>query len=335
MTTVGIPRALLYYQYYPMWKTFFEHLGADVVVSEPTTRATLAEGAARVVADTCLPAKVFVGHVLSLADRCDCIFIPVIRSLKSKTYNCAKFLGLPDMTKAVVPNSPTIVEIEIDVNRPRRHLYQAIYGLGRHFSYNPLRVREAAMAAWESLISYKELMSAGGLTPLQAIGNITTTLPGEPDTPSFAPKTPAVAIAVVGHAYVLYDEHVNYTLIHRLEQYGARVLTPEMLTVLDQEAAVTRLVGRPYWTYEEDVVGAGGHYLQEEVDGVIGVMAFGCGPDSLMMEILRREAGNRGTTPFMCMTLEEHTSETGVITRLEAFLDMIQRRKRAQVAVCA
>ncbi len=36
MTRVGIPRALLYHQYYPMWRTFFEHLGAEVVVSKPT-----------------------------------------------------------------------------------------------------------------------------------------------------------------------------------------------------------------------------------------------------------------------------------------------------------
>ena len=53
-----------------------------------------------------------------------------------------------------------------------------------------------------------------------------------------------------------------------------------------------------------------------------------------MMEILRREAGNQQTTAFMCITLEEHTSETGVITRLEAFLDMIHRRKRRRVALC-
>ncbi len=39
MIKVGIPRALLYYQYYPMWKTFFEELGADLVVSPSTTQA--------------------------------------------------------------------------------------------------------------------------------------------------------------------------------------------------------------------------------------------------------------------------------------------------------
>jgi len=88
MTKVGIPRALLYYQYYPMWKTFFETLGAEVIVSPPTTQVTLSAGASRVVADTCLPVKVFVGHALSLIGKCDYIFIPAIRSVKPKVYNC-------------------------------------------------------------------------------------------------------------------------------------------------------------------------------------------------------------------------------------------------------
>ncbi|MBU2609087.1 MAG: hypothetical protein KKF26_07200, partial [Chloroflexi bacterium] len=41
MIRVGIPRALLYYQYYPAWKTFFEELGAEVVVSAPTSQAAV------------------------------------------------------------------------------------------------------------------------------------------------------------------------------------------------------------------------------------------------------------------------------------------------------
>ena len=66
MIRIGIPRALLYYQYYPMWQTFFEELGVEVVVSPPTTQAMLSEGSFRVVAETCLPTKVFLGHVLYL-----------------------------------------------------------------------------------------------------------------------------------------------------------------------------------------------------------------------------------------------------------------------------
>jgi predicted nucleotide-binding protein (sugar kinase/HSP70/actin superfamily) len=334
MTTVGIPRALLYYQYYPAWKTFFEELGAELVVSPPTTQNVLTMGSSRVVADTCLPAKIFVGHVLSLADRCDFIFIPAIRSLKSKTYNCSKFLGLPDMTKAVVPESPPILEIEIDINKGKRRLYQDIYKLGREFTWNPLRVRRAAIAAREALLSYRELMASQGLTPPQAIDRISGTVDGWPEGHPAPATQPRTTIGLIGHAYLLYDELINYQLIQRLEQADCTVLTPEMLTAQQLETAIERLVGRSYWTYEEEVVGAGGHYLNSGVDGIIGIMAFGCGPDSLMMDMVHRQANRQKTTPFMCLTLEEHTSEAGVITRLEAFLDMIYRRKRRQQAVC-
>jgi predicted nucleotide-binding protein (sugar kinase/HSP70/actin superfamily) len=324
MIKVGIPRALLYYQYYPMWQTFFEGLGAEVAVSPPTTQAILASGSSRVVADTCLPVKVFCGHVLTLVGECDYVFIPAIRSVKRKIYNCSKFLGLPDMTKAVIPESPPILDIDIDINKGKRELYQAIYKLGRRFTWNPLRVRKAAISAWQAHLKYRQLMSSHGLTPPQTIDR------ANPETP---PSTQAT-IALIGHPYLLYDEHINYRLIHRLEQAHYRVLTPEMLTPQQLELAISRLVGRPYWTYEEEVVGAGGHYLESGIDGVIGIMTFGCGPDSLMMDMVRRQSARLKTSTFMCLTLEEHTAEAGIVTRVEAFLDMIQRRKKKGAPVC-
>jgi predicted nucleotide-binding protein (sugar kinase/HSP70/actin superfamily) len=327
MVKVGIPRALLYYQYYPMWRSFFEGLGAEVVVSPPTTQATLAAGSSRVVADTCLPVKVFCGHVLALVDKCDCIFIPALRSIKRRIYNCSKFLGLPDMTRAVIPECPPILDIDIDINKGKRRLYQEIYRLGRHFSWDPLKIRRAALAAWQAHREYKEMMINEGLTPPRAIARLS----GEETTPT---STNKAAIALIGHPYLLYDEMINHRLVHRLEQAGYGVLAPEMLTPEQLELAITRLTGQPYWTYEEEVVGSGGHYLESGVEGVIGVVAFGCGPDSLMMDMVQRQAIKLGTTPFMSLTLEEHTAEAGVVTRLEAFLDMIQRRKRKEAELC-
>jgi len=334
MIKIGIPRALLYYQYYPMWKTFFEELGAEVVVSPPTTQAMLSEGSSRVVADTCLPVKVFCGHVLSLVDKCDYVFIPAIRSVKSKVYNCSKFLGLPDLTKAVIPESPPILDIDIDINKGKGKLYQAIYKLGRHFTWNPFRVRRAAIAARQAQLNYRELMSSQGLTPPQAIERISGTAEVEPKTHSNHTIPAQATIAVIGHPYLLYDEHINHRLIYRLERAHNRVLTPEMLTTEELESATVRLMGRAYWTYEEEVVGAGQHYLESGTDGVIGIVAFGCGPDSLMMDMVHRQAARLRATPFMNLTLEEHTAEGGLVTRLEAFLDMIlYRRKRRLVCV--
>lgn len=334
MIRIGIPRGLLYYQYYLMWKTFFEELGAEVVVSPTTTQAILAEGSARVVADTCLPVKGFLGHVISLVGECDQIFIPAIRSVQSNVYNCSKFLGLPDMTRAVIPEAPPILEIEIDVNRGKRKLYQDIYTLGRQLTWNPFKVRQASLAAWQTYLNYREVMSDRGLTPLSAIERLTSTTEAESEGPTEQLAPTRATIAVIGHPYLVYDEYVNHRLIHRLEQANIKVLTPEMLTTEELEAAIAKLVGKAYWTYEEEVVGAGGHYLQNGADGVIGIMAFGCGPDSLMMDMVRRQAARLRGTPFMSLTLEEHTAEAGVVTRLEAFTDMICRRKRKGVKVC-
>jgi predicted nucleotide-binding protein (sugar kinase/HSP70/actin superfamily) len=325
---VGIPGALLYYQYFPAWKKFFEELGAEVIVSPPTTRDMLAAGSARVVADTCLPVKVFLGHVLSLVNECDYIFIPAVRSVREKVYNCSKFLGLPDMTRAVIPELPPMLEIEIDINQGKPALYNAVYGLGRHLTRNPVKIRRAGMAARQALADYREMMSSLKITHVKAIDKVC----GRDETGN-ENITGNERIAFIGHPYLLYDEYINHRLISRLEKDGIGVVTPEMVAPAGLESAVKRLVGGAYWTYEDEVVGAGGHYLESGVDGVIGIMAFGCGPDSLMMDAVRRRAAAPGSVPFMCLTVDEHTAEAGIVTRLEAFTDMMRRRNR--VKTCA
>lgn len=73
---VGIPRALLFYRFGVLWTTFFESIGRTVVVSEPTDKA-IADGGDRLSVDECcLASKVFIGHVESLAGRCDAVFVP-------------------------------------------------------------------------------------------------------------------------------------------------------------------------------------------------------------------------------------------------------------------
>jgi predicted nucleotide-binding protein (sugar kinase/HSP70/actin superfamily) len=160
------------------------------------------------------------------------------------------------------------------------------------------------------------------LTPLQAMEGA----PADQEREEGNRTSPSTTIALVGHPYLLYDEYVNQRLTARLRGMGARVLVPETVNQEELEAAVIRLAGSTYWTYEEEVVGAGGYYLENEADGVIGISAFGCGPDSLMMDAVNRHARRLGK-PFMNLTLDEHTAEAGLLTRLEAFLDMIRRRR--------
>ena len=327
MIRVGIPRALSYYQYFPGWRTFFEALGAEVVVSPPTNKAIFTSGSSRAVAETCLPVKIFFGHALYLVDECDYMFIPALRSLGEKAYHCSKFLGLPDMTKAIVPRCPPILDPEIDLNEGRRSLNQSIYNVGRHFTSNKNKIKKAAEQAWEANLIYRKEMSDKGITPLQAIEGI---YQNKEDSGLNADISTILSIAVIGHNYVVYDDFINHRFISRLQAMGARIFTSEMVAQKVLNSAMARVVGTPHWSFEADIVGAGEYYLEANVDGIISAAVFGCGPDSMMLDMVRHRAREVGI-PFLHLSLDEHASEGGLITRLEAFLDMVKRRKRVCV----
>lgn len=329
---VAIPRALLFYQYFPMWKTFFEELGAEVVTTEETRRTTLASGSARVVAETCLPTKVFVGHAISLVGKADYVFIPSIRSLEPQVYNCSKFLGLPDLVRGVVKESPPILDIEIDVNKGERKVREQIHALGRHFTRNPFRINGAYKKALAVDRSYLDLMRARRLSPPEAI-EIVTGVKTEDQScgeRSWLSEPDArVRVGLVAHPYNIYDGYINHNLLKRLRSMGVDIVTSEMSPEGALDKGTASLVGKPYWTFEDEVVGAAGYFLDADVDGIICIMCFGCGPDSLMVDVIHRAAKARGNRPIMNIILDEHTGEAGLVTRLEAFVDMLARRRQA------
>ncbi|MGM0472225.1 MAG: acyl-CoA dehydratase activase-related protein, partial [Bacillota bacterium] len=74
--TVGIPRSLLYFHYYPAWRTFFAELGVEVIESDPTNKLTVDQGVRLTVDEACLPVKVCHGHIVNLCSKVDYIFLP-------------------------------------------------------------------------------------------------------------------------------------------------------------------------------------------------------------------------------------------------------------------
>ncbi|MDP2936085.1 MAG: acyl-CoA dehydratase activase-related protein [Dehalococcoidia bacterium] len=324
MLRIGIPRGLLYYQYYPLWSTFFQEMGMEVVTSNPTSKAIMAAGSARMVAETCLPVKVYCGHVIELVGKCDYLFIPAIRSIQKNVYNCSKFLGLPDLIKAVVPKCPPIIDVDIDVSKGKVSLHPSSYEIGRWIKPRPKREKEAAKLAWESHLAYIKAMESEMVSPLEYLSG---------QKPSLASQgNEHFTVALIGHPYNIYDEFITHRIIHRLNTLGARVVLPEMAGRDLLAAGVVKVVGRPYWTYEDEIVGAGGHYLDADVDGVVAIVSFGCGPDSTMIDVVQRYARRPGARPLLTLTIDEHTGEAGMVTRLEAFLDMVARKARRRSA---
>lgn len=316
-----------------MWHRFFSALGAEVVVSGPTSKAVMAAGSAKMVAETCLPTKVFCGHVIAMAAHVDFIFIPAVRSIEPQVYNCSKFLGLPDLVRATVVNCPPLLDIELDVNKGERRFTGEILALGHHFTRDSGKIRRAWEQATEAEREYHGVMH-GGLPPPQAIHRML----GDKEIlktdeaclrPEWSdPVESDITVAVIGHPYNIYDRYINHSLLDRLRQLGVRVVMAETAAAGALDAGTQRLVGHPYWTFEDEVVGAAGHYLYSDVDGIVCVVCFGCGPDSLMVDVIQRAAKARGGVPLVTLTIDEHTGEAGLVTRLEAFVDMARRRKR-------
>ena len=315
MSSVGLPQALLYYRYAPMWRAFFEALGIQAVISPPTTSETLTRGAARVVPETCLPVKIYCGHVLSLVGRVDCVFIPSVHGLHPGTHNCAKLIGLPDLIANVLPDAP-LLTVDVETERLWPSLPQLALLLGKYWLVNPLSLRKALERAREAQDAYQNRLLEG-VDPPQAMDAT------EPDpVPASAPLT----VAVVGHPYNLYDDYATHRLLARLRALGVRVRTSDSVHPADRWSGVEELVRTPYWTFEDEVVGASSRLLRQRVDGLVSVSAFGCAPDSVMLSVLA-QAAQRANRPYMALVLDEHSGQAGLITRLEAFVDMLYRRK--------
>jgi predicted nucleotide-binding protein (sugar kinase/HSP70/actin superfamily) len=82
--------------------------------------------------------------------------------------------------------------------------------------------------------------------------------------------------------------------------------------------------------YERELYNAF-RYMVDKVDGVCVLVSMGCGPDSLVAEFMREEAKQKGV-PFLQLVLDEHTGTAGLVTRVEAFVELAERRKLAQQA---
>ena len=139
-----------------------------------------------------------------------------------------------------------------------------------------------------------------------------------------------VSIALVSHAYNIYDERASMKVIDKLNKMGVKVYTAYQLTEEQLEEGVVSLGQEIYWANEAEMTGCAGYYLKDnKIDGLITITAFGCGPDSLMLERVTRKS-KQFNKPLLNLTIDEHTGEAGFITRLEAFVDMLYRKKRMQ-----
>lgn len=296
---IGIPRALLYYHYHTLWLEFFKKLGMEVIVSPKTNKEILEKGNSYVVDETCLSLKIFMGHVDYLKDKVDYILIPRIESLKTNEKMCTNFLCLYDLVNNTFDNLK-ILNYNVDIER----------GLSEEEAFLELG-KELNIGYLQTLNAYTEALHKQKLEYNKRIENINNLLSLE-----------GLKILVAAHNYNLEDEQIGKPIINYLKKMK---IIPILSNFYDDDAKCecSNISKTIYWTYNKKIMSAIDK-LKDKVDGIILLSTFPCGPDSLCNELIIRRVKN---VPILYITMDDASSDAGLITRLESFIDILELKR--------
>jgi len=317
---IGIPQALLYYEFFPLWENFFKNLGVEVINSGSTTKEILDLGVRSAISEVCFPVKVFYGHVMSLKDRVDYLFVPRLVCVEKGAYFCPKFLGLPDMVRSSLSLLPPLIEPTIDIRKSDNNFKNSFLAVGRIFTDNSKKIYQSFYEAQKSFHLY--LQSKENELDQKIISQQYNNKFSQGDLKN------SLNIALLGHSYLVYDAFINLNLISKLKKVKINVLTAEMVKKKDMEKQLKKLHKPIFWTLSKKTVGSALYFLEKKIDGIIHLTSFECGEDSMIGELIRQESHKYPSVAYTEFVFDEHTGEAGIDTRTEAFVDMIIRRKR-------
>lgn len=194
---------------------------------------------------------------------------------------------------------PGIIDVNVSVRQNRFSLYKAVIQAGKCIGANAIKSLYAWYAACRS--SRRRQTADLNLNMLR--------------------------VAVIGHPYIIEDRQASLGIIDKISNLGIAAYTADMVPRKAADSAAQTIGKRLYWTHGRQLLGASLSFMDQAspVDGVIFMTSFSCGLDSLIGEIIKQQAQRRNI-PFLLLSIDEHTAEAGIITRIEAFTDMLKRR---------
>ncbi len=161
------------------------------------------------------------------------------------------------------------------------------------------------------------------------------------------PDRATLRIGVVGDVYTILTPFLNHKLESELGRMGVEVwsgfrfdvnFAPLLPFILrqDRRARVVRsgnqYLERNVGGFALTTIGEASLMVEEEVNGLIHVSPFNCTPEMVAQSALVKLQRDKGM-PVLNLTFDEQTGRAGMMTRLEAFVDMLwsaQRKKKQQ-----
>ena len=304
--TVGMQRALYGHQDAVLWAHFFDHLGYRLVLTPPTNARLSRMGIEAMTAETCYPVKVSHGHVKELVGKTAFLFLPSVVNMgksedkekgfycpmvQSNSYMVRMALDL-DMKTVLNP----VVHLKYDVETLALEITEQ---LRPKLSLTVHQVREALYYAFGRETQFQKAVFRKGTEILKSHPA------GEP------------MIVVTGRPYNLYDERLNLRLGHNLAKIGVKALPMDFM---DESLVDLSDFPSMYWGLGAKILRTAKIVASNSDFFGLHLTNFGCGADSFLEHFYRHIMGDKA---YMILELDEHSAVAGVMTRLEAYKNVI------------
>lgn len=152
-------------------------------------------------------------------------------------------------------------------------------------------------------------------------------------------------VAIVGEIYVVLEPALNVDVFRRLNEMGVITETPNTLRrFIDvgrklnpfkrMDFQLADAAAKPYLAHRvggeaQESIGDTILYKQKGWDGMIHLYPFTCMPEIISRGILP-QISRDFDMPVLSFVVDEQTGEAGFQTRLEAFIDLLNRKKKEQ-----
>ena len=152
-------------------------------------------------------------------------------------------------------------------------------------------------------------------------------------------------VALLGDAYSISEPFFNMNLEQQLGYMGVEVerwfwLSKSLrLPVLERvryrsethsrQEEVGRYLGRDVGGFALPSLKEAVSFVREGIDGLIHLAPFNCTPEIVAVSVLPNLARDHDV-PLLALSFDEHSGEAGLVTRLEAFVDLLERRARGR-----
>lgn len=305
--TVGIPRALLVYDYAPLLIGFLNGLGVKVALSSRTTGEIMERSVELSYTDSCFPLKLLHGHVAALKDSDFILYPSAIRLGKkegdeNQKYACPLIQASPYIIRQTLDLGDRMLTPTIDFSRGNAGVINALAGVAVKMGFGRKQGREAARAGLQAQQRFEKSRMVLGNRLLKQLH-----------------ESDKLGVVILSRSYMSQDSGANLGIAEKLAQLG---VVPVPLDLLPLSLVDPRHYSdRPYWLYESKFIAAAAITEADSQLYGLALTNFGCGPNSFILRMMEDIMGGK---PLGQLEIDEHAAEAGLVTRLEAFVDTIK-----------